>query len=169
MTAVAPSAGKPFTLTGAYVELCGTDFTCLTSHLAIKPDVTKETAKSICGSVDYVGQVKWLFGLTLYQSFEDATATYQVLDAAVKAGVAVPFVVRPYPGPAGPGNPEFTGEVNPEPFDIFDSDAGALVETTIEWTCLEEPAVDNVGSVGLEAQSSTEAPKEKAPKATASS
>lgn len=143
MTAVAPSAGQPFTLTGAYVELAGVDFTCLTNHLAIKPDVTKETAKSICGSVDYIGQVKWLFGLTLYQSFEDATATYQVLQAALDGGVAVPFKVRPYPGPAAVGNPEFTGMVIPEPFDIFDSDAGALVTTDIEWSMLEPPAVDD--------------------------
>jgi hypothetical protein len=159
MTAPVVSAGKPFTLTGAYVELSGTDFTCLTNHLVIKPDVTKETAKSICGSVDYVGQIKWLFGLTLYQSFEDATATYQVLDAAVKAGVAVPFVVRPYPGPAGPANPEFTGMVNPEPFTIFDSDAGALVTTDIEWTCLEEPTVTN--TVGGGTQSAAQKPAEK--------
>ena len=159
MTAVPPSAGKPFTLTGAYVELNEVDFTCLTNHLAIKPDVTKETAKSICGSVDYVGQVKWLFGLTLYQSFEDATATYQVLQAAVDGGVAVPFKVRPYPGPAGPGNPEFSGMVNPEPFDIFDSDAGALVTTDIEWTMLEEPTVDDTGTTGLAAQAAQ--PKQK--------
>ena len=121
---VAVSAGKPFTLTKAYVELDGVDLTCLTNHLVMKPDVTKETAKSICGSVDYVGTVKWIFGLTLYQSFEDETATYQVLQGAVDAGVACPYIVRPTKAAASMSNPEWSGLVNPEPFTIFDSEAG---------------------------------------------
>ena len=141
MTTPVKSLGTPFTLTKATVTLNGVDFTCLTNHLAIKPDVTKETAKSICGSVDYIGQVKWLFGLTLYQSFNDATATYQTLQAALEGGVPVPFTVRPYPGAASATNPEFSGMVIPEPFDIFDSDAGELVTTEIEWSITDEPTV----------------------------
>jgi hypothetical protein len=136
------SAGIPFTLTKAHVELNGVDLTCLTNHLVMKPDVTKETAKSICGSVDYTGTVKWIFGLTLYQSFEDDTATYQVLQAAVDGGVAVPYKVRPTKGPASESNPEWAGLVNPEPFTIFDSEAGALVTVQFEWTMTEPPVPD---------------------------
>lgn len=140
MSAPVVSAGTPFTLTKAYVAVADVDLTCLTNHLVIKPDVTKETAKSICGSVDYTGSVKWLFGLTLYQSFEDETATFQVLQGAVDGGVPVPVIVRPHSGPASESNPEFTGLVNPEPFTIFDSEAGSLVTVEIEWTWVEEPA-----------------------------
>ena len=137
---IAVSAGKPFTLTKAYVELDGVNLTCLTNHLVMKPDVTKETAKSICGSVDYVGTVKWIFGLTLYQSFEDETAAYQVLQGAVDKGGAVTYTVRPTKAAASLSNPEWTGDVNPEPFTIFDSEAGALVTVQFEWTMTEPPA-----------------------------
>ena len=137
------TAGKPFVFqSDATFELAGVVMNCVTNKISLKPSTTMVPAVTICASVDYPGASKWTLQAVLYQSFEDNTATYGVLSAAKLAGVPVPYKVRFHPGAAGPANPEFAGELIPQPFNIVDSTVGALVEVDFTWSCTGEPTED---------------------------
>jgi hypothetical protein len=124
------------------VEIDGTELECYTNHVELAPDVTVETATTMCGVQDYPGAVKWLLRLTLYQSYED-DGPYQVLRDALATRAPVPFKIRPTGAAIGPNNPSFEGEVRPQPFDLINGDAGTLSTLDIEWT-LTAPPVENV-------------------------
>jgi hypothetical protein len=119
------------------VELNGETLKCFTNHVELSPDVTVETATTMCGVEDYPGAVKWYLRLTLYQSYE-ADGTYQILRDALTAGV-VEYKIRPTGGAIGAENPSFEGEVRAQPFDLINGDAGTLSTVEIEWTCTGEP------------------------------
>src|SRR5215467_8601826 len=120
----AETLGRPFIFgTDAFISISVVGLNCIANKVALKPDTTVETSTTLCGATDYPGATKWMFEATLYQSFEDF-GTYDVLSAALLGGVPVPFVLRFDGDTAGPNNPEFTGELVLQPFDIVDSDAG---------------------------------------------
>jgi len=136
----------PFIMTDVGVELSTdgtttglTDLSCVFQHLELNPDVTVTTVDTFCGSTDYPGQTKWAMVGTLAQSF-DPDATHQVLSAAVALGGPTAFRVVPYKSQAvSATNPEFTGEVIPQPFAPINGDAGDLSTVEIEWSLVGAP------------------------------
>jgi len=116
-----------------------TELACLTNHIELSPDVTITTLDTMCGSRDYPGSVKWALIATLYQSF-DPLATEEVLSAAVESGVAVPFSVRGYRDqPVSETNPEWSGEVIPQPYAPINGDAGDASTVELEWSLTGPP------------------------------
>ena len=114
----------PLILTDAGLTISGKDLACVTNHLELSPDVTITTLDTFCGSTDYPGVVKWSLIATLYQSF-DADATEDVLSEAVAGGVPVPFTIVPYKSqPVSATNPEWSGELIPQPYAPINGDAG---------------------------------------------
>jgi len=120
------------------IEIDGTSLKCLTNHIELSPDVTVETATTMCGVEDYPGAVKWVLRATFYQSYEDE-GTYQVLRDALAVRGPVPYKIRPTSAPIGPENPSFEGMVRPQPFDLINGDAGTLSTVDIEWSLTGEP------------------------------
>jgi len=92
---------------------------CLMSHIEMTPDVTTVEVKTSCGTKEYPGSVKWTLKASLYHSFDPA-GTNEVLTAAVEGHAPVPFSVLPKSNqPISATNPEFYGELIPQPFRIF--------------------------------------------------
>jgi hypothetical protein len=124
----------PVILDNAGLKISDTELACLLSHIEISPDVSTTEIKTMCGTLDYPGTVKWLLKATLYMSY-DTDGTYDVLQAAVDGGVAVPFKVIPRRDQAqAVTNPCFTGDVIPQPFAPILGDAGEASEIDIEWS-----------------------------------
>ena len=145
MPAPTVTDGKPFILgTDATLVIDGTELDCVTNKITLKPETTMVTSTTLCGAIDMPGITKWTLNCVLYQSFEP-NGTYNVLSKAKLAGVPVAYQLRFHEGPAAVGNPEFAGMVIPQPFNISDSQAGALVEVDFTWSCTGEPTED-VGS-----------------------
>ena len=134
------------------VELkIGTDsLKCLLSHIEVSPDITTVEIKTMCGSTDYPGTIKWLLRATLYMSY-DVDGTFEILKAAVDAGVPVAFQVIPKGSTAvSATNPSIEGQVIPQPFDYINGDAGEASTIDIEWSIVGGPTVDTVGTMAAE-------------------
>jgi len=129
----------PLILTNAGLKINDQELACLANHIEISPDVSITTLDTFCGSRDYPGNVKWSLVATLYQSF-DANATEEVLSAAVAGGVPVPFSVIGYRDqPVSETNPEWSGEVIPQPYSPINGDAGDASTVDLEWSIVGEP------------------------------
>lgn len=129
----------PLILTDAGLTISGKDLACVTNHLELSPDVTITTLDTFCGSTDYPGVVKWSLIATLYQSF-DPDATEDVLSAAVAGGIPVPFTIVPYKSqPVSETNPEWSGELIPQPYAPINGDAGDASSVELEWSLTGTP------------------------------
>lgn len=138
--ATAPPVPNPVILDNAAVSIDGKPLDCMVNHVEIAPDTSITTLDTLCGSRDYPGITKWSLVLTLYQSF-DADATEDVLSGAVAAGGPVPFTVLPdRSAVVGPTNPEFSGEVIPQPYAPINGDAGDASSIDLEWAMTGAPA-----------------------------
>lgn len=125
------------------VELkIGTDsLKCLLSHIEVAPDITTVEIVTMCGATDYPGTVKWLLRATLYMSY-DTDGTFEILKAAVDAGVPVAFHVIPKGSTTvSATNPDISGTVVPQPFAYVNGDAGEASTIDIEWAIVGEPTV----------------------------
>lgn len=107
---------------------------CLMSHVEMTPDTTIVEVKTACGIKEYPGAVKWTLKASLYHSF-DPVGTNTVLTEAVAGAVAVPFtVLADSTKPVSATNPEFTGEVVPQPFAPLSGDVGDASSFDLEWS-----------------------------------
>lgn len=107
---------------------------CVMSHVEITPDVSTIEIKTSCGVRDYPGTIKWTLKASLYHTF-DPEGTNEVLTAAVEAGVPVPFSVIPSAGkPVSATNPEYVGELIPQPFTPLSGDVGDASSFDLEWS-----------------------------------
>jgi hypothetical protein len=131
---MAVTEALPIILDNAGLKINDVELACLLSHIEISPDIDTTEIKTMCGSVDYPGTIKWLLKATLYQSYDPA-GTYEVLTEAVDGGVPVPFKVIPRRNAAeGPTNPVFTGMVVPQPVAPIMGDAGEASTLDLEWS-----------------------------------
>jgi hypothetical protein len=124
---------QPIILIDPVLTIDGTDLKCLMSHIELTPDVTTVEVKTSCGVKEYPGSVKWTLNATLYHNNE-VGGTNEVLTAAVEGGVPVPFTVTPSSAPVSATNPEYTGEVVPQPFTPLSGDVGDASSVDLEWS-----------------------------------
>lgn len=143
---MSPRAGaepQPYIGTNALIEINGQALHCLLSHVEISPDVTTNDVTTFCGTRTYPGNVTWHLLLTAYQSW-DAAGTDEILCAAWDAyrddGTLAEFVFRPdRDRQASATNPEYTGDLIPQPYSPVNVDAGAPATIDIDWTFDGEP------------------------------
>jgi hypothetical protein len=139
---------RPVILDNAGLEIDTSELACLLNHIEVVPDVATVELKSMCGTVDYPGNVKWSLKATLYQSF-DPGATEETLSAAVAGGVAVPFRVVAYRDQAvSATNPEWTGTVIPQPYAPISGDAGDVSSIDLDWSIVGAPTKNIVPEAG---------------------
>ena len=116
-----------------------TELACLLNHIELTPDVSITTLTTMCGERDYPGVVKWSLIATLYQSF-DPDATEEVLSTAVAADGPVEFSIVGYRDkPVSATNPQWTGEVIPQPYSPINGDAGDVSTIELEWSVVGVP------------------------------
>jgi hypothetical protein len=135
---------------------------CLMSHIEMTPDVTTVEVKTSCGIREYPGSVKWTLKASLYHSYDPA-ATNEILTAAVEGGVPVDFTVVPNGNePISATNPEYTGQLIPQPFTPLSGDVGDASSFDLEWSIAGWTLVptQNITPVAAE-EASTAAKKEK--------
>lgn len=125
----------PIILVDPVLTIDGVDLKCLMSHVEIVPDVTTVEIKTSCGVKDYPGSVKWSLHATLYHNF-DPDGTNETLTAAVAGGVPVPFTVTPSSKPVSTTNPQFEGELVPQPFTPLSGDVGDASSVDLEWSII---------------------------------
>lgn len=125
---------EPIILTDPELTISGKTLRCLMSHVEMNPDVSTVEVKTACGVKEYPGTIKWSLKATLYHSF-DPDGTNEVLTAAVSGGVPVPFTVIPSAGkPISTTNPQFTGNLIPQPFTPLAGDVGDASSLDFEWS-----------------------------------
>jgi len=125
---------QPVILYSPDLTIDGSTLKCLLSHIEMTPDVTTVEVKTSCGIREYPGSVKWTLKASLYHSF-DPDATNAVLTAAVEGGVPVPFTVLPNSNaPISDTNPEYTGDLIPQPFAPLSGDVGDASSFDLEWS-----------------------------------
>lgn len=125
---------QPVILVDPELIIDGASLKCVMSHVEMTPDVTTIEIKTSCGTRDYPGTIKWTLKASLYHSF-DPEGTNEVLTAAVEGGVPVPFSVIPSAGkPISATNPEFTGDLIPQPFTPLSGDVGDASSFDLEWS-----------------------------------
>jgi hypothetical protein len=130
---------RPVILDNGGLEIDGSELACLLNHIEVTPDVANVELKTMCGTLDYPGAVKWSLKATLYQSF-DPGATEETLSAAVDGGVAVPFRVIAYRDQAvSATNPEWTGMTVPKPYAPISGDAGDVSSIDLDWGIVGTP------------------------------
>jgi len=103
------------------------------SHIELTPDTTVVEVKTSCGVREYPGTVKWTLKATLYHSYDPA-GTNECLTAAVEGGVPVPFTVTASSAVVSATNPEYTGDVIPQPFTPLSGDVGDASSFDLEWS-----------------------------------
>ena len=124
----------PVILYNPDLAIDGTSLKCLMSHIEMTPDVSTIEVKTSCGIKEYPGSVKWTLKASLYHSF-DPDGTNEVLTAAVEGKVPVPFTVTPSSSePVGPTNPQYVGELIPQPFTPLSGDVGDASSFDLEWS-----------------------------------
>lgn len=106
---------------------------CLMSHVELVPEVTTVEITTSCGTTEYPGKLKWTLKASLYHNF-DPVGTNKVLNDAVAAKVPVAFTVRASSAPASDTNPEYYGELIPQPFAQLAGDVGAASSVDLEWS-----------------------------------
>lgn len=124
----------PLILTNPDLSIDGQTLKCELSHIEITPDVTVVEVKTSCGVKEYPGTVKWTLKASLYHSYDPA-GTNAILDDAVAGGVPVPFTVLPVgSAPISATNPQYTGELIPQPFTPIAGDVGDASSFDLEWS-----------------------------------
>jgi hypothetical protein len=140
----------------------GVSLKCLMSHVELNPDVTLVEIKTSCGVKEYPGTIKWTLMASLYHSF-DPDGTNEVLTAAVEGGVNVPFSVIPSASkPVSATNPEFIGELVPQPFTPLSGDVGDGSSVDLEWSIVGWGAVPETNIVPVVMTAETAAAKKAA-------
>ena len=124
---------QPLILVNPVLTIDGVPLECLMSHVELTPDVTTIEIKTSCGVKDYPGTVKWTLKASLYHS-HDVAGTNETLTAAVEGGVPVPFTVVPSSDPISATNPEYVGELIPQPFAPIAGDVGDASSIDLEWS-----------------------------------
>lgn len=125
---------NPVILVDPELTISGSSLKCVMSHVEMTPDVTLIEVKTSCGVREYPGTLKWTLKASLYHSY-DPEGTNEVLTAAVEGGVPVAFTVIPSAGnPVGPLNPEYSGELIPQPFTPLAGDVGDASSFDLEWS-----------------------------------
>jgi hypothetical protein len=125
---------EPLILNNPDLTIDGQTLHCLMSHIEITPDVTIVEVKTSCGVKEYPGSVKWTLKASLYHSY-DPVGTNAILTAAVEAGVPVDFTVVPVlASPISVTNPEYTGQLIPQPFTPIAGDIGDASSFDLEWS-----------------------------------
>ena len=124
---------QPLILVNPVLTIDGTPLECLMSHIELTPDVTTIEIKTSCGVREYPGTVKWSLKASLYHS-HDPEGTNEVLTAAVEGGVPVDFTVVPSSAPISATNPEYTGQLIPQPFTPLSGDVGDASSFDLEWS-----------------------------------
>jgi hypothetical protein len=124
---------QPLILVNPVLTIDGVPLECLMSHVELVPDVSTIEVKTSCGVKEYPGTVKWSLKATLYHS-HDPAGTNETLTAAVEGGVPVPFTVAPSSDPISATNPEYSGEVIPQPFAPISGDVGDASSIDLEWS-----------------------------------
>jgi hypothetical protein len=151
---------QPLILVDPVLTIDGVDLKCLMSHIELTPDVTVIEITTSCGVREYPGTVKWTLNATLYHS-HDPDGTNEVLTAAVEGGVPVPFTVTPSSAVVSATNPQYTGELIPQPFTPISGDVGAASELDLEWSIQgwgNTPTMTIVPVVALAATAKTKEP-----------
>lgn len=124
---------EPLILTNPQLSINNTPLRCLMSHIEIVPDVTTIEVKTECGVREYPGTIKWTLKASLYHSYDPA-GTNTILDAAVAAGTQVPFTVLPKLVAISGTNPQYYGNVIPQPFTPIAGDIGDASSFDLEWS-----------------------------------
>lgn len=125
---------EPLILYDPELTIDGTSLKCLMSHVEITPDVSTVEVKTSCGTREYPGTIKWTLKASLYHS-HDPEGTNEVLTACVAGRVPVPFTVIPRAGqPVSTTNPEYTGDLVPQPFTPISGDVGDASSFDLEWS-----------------------------------
>lgn len=125
---------QPLILYDPELTIDGKTLKCLMSHIEITPDVSTVEVKTSCGTREYPGTIKWTLKASLYHS-HDPDATNEVLTACVEGRVPVPFTVVPRSGtPVSATNPEYTGDLVPQPFTPISGDIGDASSFDLEWS-----------------------------------
>jgi hypothetical protein len=144
---------EPVILYSPSLTISGSELKCLLSHIELNPDVSTVEVKTACGIREYPGTVKWTLKASLYHSF-DPEATNEVLTAAVAGRVPVPFTVLPNSNqPISATNPEYTGDLIPQPFTPLSGDIGDSSSVDLEWSIsgwLDVPVTNITPAAGLE-------------------
>jgi hypothetical protein len=125
---------EPLILVDPELIIAGSSLKCVMSHIEITPDVSTIEIKTSCGVRDYPGTIKWGLKASLYHTY-DPEGTNEVLTAAVEAGIPVEFSVIPSAGkPISATNPEYVGELIPQPFTPISGDVGDASSFDLEWS-----------------------------------
>lgn len=125
---------EPLILVDPELIISDASLKCVMSHIEITPDVSTIEIKTSCGVRDYPGTIKWTLKASLYHTF-DPEGTNAVLTAAVEAGVPVAFSVIPSAAkPISTTNPEYVGELIPQPFTPISGDVGDASSFDLEWS-----------------------------------
>ena len=123
----------PVILVDPDLTIDGTSLKCLMSHIELNPDVTTIEVKTSCGVKEYPGTIKWTLRASLYHSY-DPVGTNKVLTDAVTGGVPVDFTVTHSSAAPGPTNPQYSGQVIPQPFTPLSGDVGDASSFDLEWS-----------------------------------
>jgi len=124
---------QPLILVNPVLTIDGVPLECLMSHIELTPDVTTIEITTSCGVREYPGKLKWTLKASLYHS-HDPAGTNETLTAAVEGGVPVPFTVTPSSDPVSATNPQYTGELIPQPFTPLAGDVGDASSFDLEWS-----------------------------------
>jgi len=131
-------------MTDTYVEVNAINLQCLCESVTLEPENKPIEVTTFCGVQDFPGPVKWHFKAKFVQSFGTG-GTDDALDSALtayqSAGTTCPFNVRPIAGrPISDTNPQFSGEMIPQPYTVFGGDAGNPSEVDIDWIMTGAPS-----------------------------
>ena len=124
-------------MTDTYVEVGGINLKCLCESVTLEPENKPIETTTFCGVEEFPGPVKWHFKAKFIQSFGDG-GTDAALAAALEAyqadGTRCDFAVRPFSARAiAVDNPQFEGDMIPQPYTVFGGDAGNASEVEIDW------------------------------------
>jgi hypothetical protein len=141
-----PVVATPLILTDGYVEVNGVNLRCLSLHFEVNPENKPVTVTTMCSETDYPAIVKYHFIAKFAQSFAPG-ATDATLRAAVTAYQTsqqpAQFKCRAYSSqPVSATNPQFSGNMIPQPYRYIGGDAGTLSEVDIDWILTAAPSVD---------------------------
>jgi len=133
---------EPVILSNASLMINDVELACLLNEVSLEPDIDEQEVTTMCGKRVYPGAVQWTLNATLYQSF-DTDGTWSVLSDAVKGGANVPFSLRAYRDQAvSTTNPEWYGELIPQPFTVLSGTAGEPSEVELEWSATDGADAD---------------------------
>jgi len=125
---------EPVILYSPSLTINAVELKCLMSHIEMIPDVSTVEVTTACGVKEYPGTVKWTLKASLYHSF-DPEGTNECLTACVAGRAPVPFTVVPNSNqPVSATNPQFEGNLIPQPFTPLSGDVGDASSFDLEWS-----------------------------------